>query len=252
MHNKKSPDIYCGIVKIGGAFMLTISVMGFLSFLQTAVFVVGYISNNNLFPEPLSSEEEKIYLERLAKGDDEAKNILIERNLRLVAHVCKKYSSTNVDQEDLISIGTIGLIKGINSFNIEKGARLSTYVSRCIDNEILMYLRSIKKLGAEVYLEDTIGKDKDDNTVTLKEVLENDDRNIEDEVDLKFKVKRLYQKIKEVLKDREKTIIELRFGLNGERPKTQKQIAKIMGISRSYVSRIETKAIGKLAEEFKE
>ena len=232
--------------------MLTISAMGFFSFLQTAVLVVGYISNNNLFPEPLSSEEEKLYLEKLANGDKDAKNILIERNLRLVAHVCKKYSSTNVDQEDLISIGTIGLIKGINSFNVEKGARLSTYVSRCIDNEILMYLRSTKKLGAEVYLEDTIGKDKDDNTVTLQEVLENNDKNIEDEVDLKFKVKRLYQKIKEVLKEREKTIIELRFGLNGEKPRTQKQIAKMMGISRSYVSRIETKAIGKLAEEFRE
>ena len=232
--------------------MLTISAMGFFSFLQTAVLVVGYISNNNLFPEPLSPEEEKLYLEKLANGDEDAKNILIERNLRLVAHVCKKYSSTNVDQEDLISIGTIGLIKGINSFNVEKGARLSTYVSRCIDNEILMYLRSTKKLGAEVYLEDTIGKDKDDNTVTLQEVLENNDKNIEDEVDLKFKVKRLYQKIKEVLKDREKTIIELRFGLNGEKPRTQKKIAKMMGISRSYVSRIETKAIGKLAEEFRE
>lgn len=126
--------------------MLTVSTMGFLAFLQTAVFVVGYITNNNLFPEPLTQEEEGFYLEKLSKGDEEAKNILIERNLRLVAHVCKKYSATKIDQEDLISIGTIGLIKGINSFNLEKGARLSTYVSRCIDNEILMYLRSTKKL----------------------------------------------------------------------------------------------------------
>ena len=232
--------------------MLGISIMGFLTFLQTAVFVVGYISNNNLFPEPLTAEEEKISLEKFAHGDEEARNILIERNLRLVAHVAKKYNLANADQEDLISIGTIGLIKGINSFNISKGARLSTYISRCIENEILMYLRSTKKLGAEVYLEDTIGKDKDDNTVTLKEVLENNEKNIEDEVDLKLKVKKLYNKIKEVLKDREKTIIELRFGLNGDKPKTQKQIAKMMGISRSYVSRIETKAIGKLAQEFKE
>ena len=232
--------------------MPTVSFMGFLAFLQTSVFVLGYISNNNLFPEPLSKEEEKIYLERLRKGDEEAKNVLIERNLRLVAHVCKKYSNTNIDLEDLISIGTIGLIKGINSFKLEKGARLSTYISRCIDNEILMYLRTIKKTGAEVFLEDTIGKDKDDNTVTLKEVLENNERNIEEEVDLKLKIKKLYEKIKEVLKDREKTIIELRFGLNGKKPKTQKQIAKMMGISRSYVSRIETKAIGKLAKEFKE
>lgn len=126
--------------------MLAISMTGFLTFLQTAVFVVGYISNNNLFPEPLDAEEEKMYLQKLSQGDEEAKNILIERNLRLVAHVCKKYSSTNVDQEDLISIGTIGLIKGINSFDVNKGARLSTYVSRCIDNEILMYLRATKKL----------------------------------------------------------------------------------------------------------
>lgn len=232
--------------------MLGISIAGFLTFLQTAVFVVGYISNNSLFPEPLSMEEEKIYLQKFATGDEEARNILIERNLRLVAHVAKKYTSTNIEQEDLISIGTIGLIKGIKSFDISKGARLSTYVSRCIDNEILMYLRSTKKLGAEVYLEDTIGKDKDDNTVTLKEVLENNERTIEDEVDLKFKVKKLYKKIREVLKDREKVIIELRFGLNGDKPKTQRQIAKMMGISRSYVSRIETKAIGKLAKEFEE
>lgn len=238
--------------KNGGACMLTISMMGFLSFLKTAIIVVGYISNNNLFPEPLTQDEEQVYLNRLAQGDEEAKNILIERNLRLVAHVCKKYASTNVEQEDLISIGTIGLIKGIKSFDVKKGARLSTYVSRCIDNEILMYLRSIKKQGAEVYLEDAIGKDKDDNTVTLKEVLENNEKNIEDEVDLKFKVKRLYEKIKEVLKDREKLIIELRFGLNDDKPKTQIQIAEMMGISRSYVSRIETKAIGKLAKEFKE
>lgn len=232
--------------------MPTVSIMGFLSFLQSAIFVIGYISSSNLFPEPLTAEEEKECLEKMKNGDEDAKNILIERNLRLVAHIAKKYATTNIEQEDLISIGTIGLIKGINSFNISKGARLSTYVARCIDNEILMYLRSIKKLGAEVYLEDTIGKDKDDNKVTLKEVLENNEKNIEEEVDLKMKVKKLYQKIKEVLKDREKTIIELRFGLDGDKPKTQRQIAKMMGISRSYVSRIETKAIGKLAQEFKE
>ena len=170
----------------------------------------------------------------------------------MVAHVCKKYANTNVEQDDLISIGTIGLIKGINSFNIEKGARLSTYVSRCIDNEILMHLRSIKKLNAEVYLNEPIGKDKDDNVVTLQEVLENDERSIEDEVDLKVKIKNLYGKMKEVLKDREKTIIELRFGLDGHKPKTQNEIADMMGISRSYVSRIETKAIGKLSKEIEE
>lgn len=230
----------------------SICLSGFLSFLKTAIFVVGYISGSTLFPEPLNSEEERKALERIQQGDDEARNLLIEKNLRLVAHVCKKYANTNVDQDDLLSIGTIGLIKGINSFKPEKGARLSTYVSRCIDNEILMYLRSTKKLNSEVYLNDTIGKDKDDNVVTLEEVLENDERSIEDIVDLKMKIKKLYKKMKEVLKDRERTIIELRFGLNGEKPKTQHEIAESMGISRSYVSRIETKAIWKLSEELKE
>lgn len=195
--------------------------------------------------------DEKKYLELMKNGDDEARNILIERNLRLVAHVCKKYSATKVDQDDLISIGSIGLIKGINSFDSSKGVRLATYVSRCIDNEILMYLRSTKKLGAEVYLDDPIGKDKDDNVVTLQEVLENNDKNIEDEVDLKFKIKN-YMKNERSIKDREKLILELRFGLNGEKPKTQNEIADSMAISRSYVSRIETKAINKLAKEFRE
>ena len=205
-----------------------------------------------MFPEPLTGEEEKMYLQQMKNGDSEARNVLIERNLRLVAHVVKKYSNTKFDQDDLISIGTIGLIKGINTFNVNKGSKLSTYVSRCIDNEILMYLRSTKKLNAEVYLNEPIGKDKDDNVVTLQEVLENDERNIEDEVDLKMKIKKLYHKIGEILKDREKTIIELRFGLGGIKPKTQHEIAEMMGISRSYVSRIESKAISKLSKEFQD
>lgn len=206
-----------------------------LGFLQSTVFVVGYISSSQTFPEPLSAEEERLALIHMSEGDEEARNLLIERNLRLVAHVCKKYCNTNVDQDDLLSIGTIGLIKGINSFNTEKGTRLSTYASRCIDNEILMYLRSTKKLNSEVYLSDTIGKDKDDNVVTLEEVLENDERSVEEIVDIKMKIKKLYEKMKEILKDREKTIIELRFGLNGKKPKTQNEIASQMGISRSYV-----------------
>ena len=234
------------------AFCGSIGAITFFEFLKSAVFLLGYISSNNLFPEPLSPEEERKYLEQMKNGDEDARNILIERNLRLVAHICKKYSTAKAEQEDLISIGTIGLIKGINSFEASKGVRLATYAARCIDNEILMYLRSTKKLNAEVYLDDPIGKDKDDNTVTLQEVLENDEKSIEEEVDLKFKIKKMYQKIKEVLKGREKSIIELRFGLNGAKPKTQHEIAEMMGISRSYVSRIETKAIGKLAKEFKE
>ena len=188
----------------------------------------------------------------MKNGDDEAKNILIERNLRLVAHVSKKYASTNIEQDDLISIGTIGLIKGINSFDSSKNIKLATYAARCIENEILMFLRSSKKTKAEVFLNEPIGKDKDDNEVTLLEVLETDDRSIEEEIDIKLKIKKLYEKMKEVLKERERTILELRFGLNGSKPKTQNEIANMMGISRSYVSRIETKAIGKLSKEIEE
>ena len=213
---------------------------------------IYYIAGSQTLPPPLDAKEEDEALKKLANGDEEVKKILVERNLRLVVYIAKKFENTGVGIEDLISIGTIGLIKGINSFNISKGARLSTYVARCIDNEILMYLRSIKKLGAEVYLEDTIGKDKDDNKVTLKEVLENNERSVDEEVDLKFKIKKLYAKMKIVLKDREFGIITMRFGLDGKKPRTQEQIAKMLGISRSYVSRIETKAIGKLAKEFKE
>ena len=232
--------------------MLLFSISSFINFLTQAIIGFGYIQSNNLFPEPLSLEEEKMYLEKLRDGNEEARNILIEHNLRLVAHVAKKYSNTNIDQDDLISIGTIGLIKGINTYNLDKNFKLATYVARCIENEILMFLRSTKKLGAEVYLNEPIGKDKDDNVVTLQEVLENDEKNIEDEVDLRFKIKKMYDKIKNILKDREKTIIELRFGLNGDEPKTQHEIASQLGISRSYVSRIETKAISKLAKEMQE
>ena len=234
----------------GGAYMLEIT--GFITFLSSAVFILGYISNNSLFPESLNPEEERTYVEKMNNGDLEARNILIEHNLRLVAHVCKKYANTNVDQDDLISIGSIGLIKGINSYDSKKSIKLSTYISKCIENEILMHLRSSKKLNAEVFLEEPIGKDKDDNTVTLQDVLENEERPIDEEVDLKMKITKLYEQVKKILKNRERTIIELRFGLNGKEPKTQKEIAKDMGISRSYVSRIETRAIGKLANEIKE
>ncbi len=231
--------------------MFVFSLSNILLFTQV-IFGVGYIQSGNLFPEPLTQDEEKIYLERMKNGDEEARNILIERNLRLVAHIAKKYASTNLDQDDLISIGSIGLIKGINSFDMNKNFKLATYISKCIENEILMHLRSNKKRSYDVYLNEPIGRDKDDNEVTLQEILENDDKNIEDIVDLKFKIKKLYDKMKKILKEREKVIIELRFGLNGNKPKTQKEIAKMMNISRSYVSRIETKAIGKLSKELQE
>lgn len=232
--------------------MLILSISGFLTFLNSSIFMVGYISTNNLFPEPLSSEEEKEYLDKFEKGDLDAKNVLIERNLRLVAHISKKYTSTSVPLDDLISIGTIGLIKGINSYNSKKGVKLSTYISRCIENEILMFFRNTKKINSEVYLNEPIGKDKDDNIITLQEILENNERSIEDSIDLKLKQKKLYEKMNTVLKPREKEILVLRFGLNNSKPLTQNEVADIFGISRSYVSRIETKAISKLSKEFKE
>ena len=159
--------------------MFVFSLSNILLFTQV-IFGVGYIQSGNLFPEPLTQDEEKIYLERMKNGDEEARNILIERNLRLVAHIAKKYASTNLDQDDLISIGSIGLIKGINSFDMNKNFKLATYISKCIENEILMHLRSNKKRSYDVYLNEPIGRDKDDNEVTLQEILENDDKNIED------------------------------------------------------------------------
>ena len=231
--------------------MLTL-LTGFFSFIQSAVIVFGYIQSGNLFPEPLSPEEEKKCIEDMSNGDEEAKNILIERNLRLVAHVSKKYSTTNIDQDDLISIGTIGLIKAINSFDNSKNIKLATYAARCIENEILMFIRSNKKTKVEVFLNESIGKDKDDNEITLIDVIEKDEMCVDDEIDLRLKIKELYSKMKEILKGREKTILELRFGLGGFKPKTQHEIAEMLGISRSYVSRIETKAIHKLSEVIKE
>ena len=225
---------------------------GFLLFLKSAVIALGYIQGNALFPEPLSKEEEKIYLEQMKNGSTEARNILIERNLRLVAHVSKKYITTNISQDDLISIGSIGLIKAINSFDNSKNIKLATYAARCIDNEILMFIRTSKKTKAEVFLNEAIGKDKDDNEITLLDVIEKEEMCVDDEIDLKLKIKELYNKMKEVLKDREINILKLRFGLGGIRPRTQHEIAKDLGISRSYVSRIETKAINKLAEVIKE
>lgn len=232
--------------------MFTTLLAGFFGFIQNAIVVFGYIQGGNLFPEPLSPEEEKICIENMSNGDEEARNILIERNLRLVAHVSKKYSTTNIDQDDLISIGTIGLIKAINSFDYTKNIKLATYAARCIDNEILMFIRSNKKTKSEIFLNEAIGKDKDDNEISLIDVIGKDEICVDDEIDLKLRIKELYNKMKEILKGREKTILELRFGLGGTKPKTQHEIAEMLGISRSYVSRIETKAIGKLSEVIKE
>lgn len=216
------------------------------------IFLTGYISGNNTFPQPLDEKEEAKYLELLKAGDKNAKGVLIERNLRLVAHIVKKYQIPNKDIDELISIGTVGLIKAIDSFDASKGTRLATYASRCIENEILMFFRNSKKLNSEVFLNEPIGKDKDDNVITLQEVLENNERSIEDSIDLKLKEKKLYEKMNSILKPREREILILRFGLNNAKPLTQNEVATFFGISRSYVSRIETKAISKLSKEFKE
>lgn len=206
----------------------------------------SHITGGNTFPKPLTLEEEEKYLKEYEKGSVEAKNILIERNLRLVAHIVKKYTNYQKDSEDLISIGTIGLIKAITSFKNDKGIKLATYASRCIENEILMHIRSSKKYIKDMYLQDTVGFDKDGNEVTLEDRVADDGVSIDEEVLLKIQSKDLYEQMKKVLKDREKTIIELRYGLINGEELTQRDIAKILGISRSYVSRIEKKALEKL------
>lgn len=207
------------------------------------------ISGGSTFPKPLTSEEEKEYLKQYSEGSIEAKNILIERNLRLVAHIVKKYTNYQKDSEDLISIGTIGLIKAIITFKNDKGIKLATYAARCIENEILMYIRTNKKYNRDVYLQDTVGIDKDGNEVTLEDKIADEGMSIDEEVALNIQSKTLYEKIKKVLKGREKKIIELRYGLVDGEELTQKDIAKMLGISRSYVSRIEKKALEKLYKE---
>lgn len=201
------------------------------------------------FPKPLRAQEERHYLELAAQGDLEARNILIERNLRLVAHIMKKYYTQTRDQEDLISIGTIGLIKGISSYKPDKGVRLATYAARCIENEILMYFRSQKKLQGEVSLSDSIDTDQDGNSLSFMDVISVDDTMLED---LSASETRgvLRCLVQTCLTPRERDIVEQRYGLDGKPPRTQREIAAACGISRSYVSRLEKKALEKLGREF--
>ncbi|MDD3766843.1 MAG: RNA polymerase sporulation sigma factor SigK [Eubacteriales bacterium] len=208
--------------------------------------LVSYVSNTTSFPKPLTPKEEQHYLKLYEEGDEKAKNILIERNLRLVAHVAKKYSTPGKDSEDLISVGTIGLIKGISSYNSEKGTRLSTYIARCIENEILMCIRSSKKNKNEVSIEEPIGFDREGNQITFNDILGSNEDEVLEEVSRKIRLVKLYDGIDAVLKGREKTVVELRYGLKDGKELTQKEVAKILGISRSYVSRIEKRAVGKL------
>lgn len=226
------------------------------SFLETVLnsvtLLLSYVSNGSSFPKPLSAKEERYYIERFKQGDNSAREVLIEHNLRLVAHIAKKYSGSVRDGEDIISIGTIGLIKGISSFDPSKGTRLATYAARCVENEILMLMRSHKKTQGDVSLNETIGTDKEGNQIMLIDVMKNDSIDIFDEINLGIQVKQLYKNLKNELDDRERKVIIMRYGLVDGKCYTQKEIAKLLKISRSYVSRIEKKAVEKLGKDIRE
>ena len=202
------------------------------------------------FPKPLSHGEEKLYLKRCKEGDQTARNMLIEHNMRLVAHVVKKYQCQDYDTEDLLSAGTIGLIKAVNTFDVDKGSRLATYAARCVENEILMLLRAGKKRAKEVSLFEPIGTDKDGETVSLVDVIEMENPKTIDQLILDQDIKELYQAFDQKLTENDKQVISMRYGLFKGKEHTQREVAGVLGISRSYVSRIEKKAIGKLREEF--
>ena len=202
------------------------------------------------FPKPLTAEEERLYLKRYEEGDQEARKVLIERNLRLVAHVAKKYQGSDEDSDDLISIGTIGLIKAVATFDNCKKNRLATYAARCIDNELLMMLRMRKKTSREVSLYEPIGMDKEGNEINLLDIIEGENVDVPEIMDLEADTRRLYQILHKVLSEREQEVLRLRYGLFGEEEKTQREIAQRLNISRSYVSRIEKTALKKLKEFF--
>lgn len=224
-----------------------LDILGMLG--QYVCFFILHVCGSGSFPKPLSEKQEREYLEQFANGNLDARNKLVEHNLRLVAHIIKKYYGVQSEQDDLVSIGTIGLIKAINTFNPNKNIRLSSYASRCIENEILMHFRNSKKSSQDISLNETIDTDKDGNPLTLLDIMSVDD-NILDNLDLKLNSKKLGQFIGEELDERERKIIVMRYGLNGNEPMTQKDVAKLLDISRSYVSRIETKALKKLRKRF--
>lgn len=214
------------------------------------MFFVLHIQNGSGFPKPLSAKEELEHLEKMANGDKNSRGILIERNLRLVSHICKKYYSKTSDNDDLISIGTIGLIKAIDSFDYTKGTRLSTYAARCVENEILMYFRSLKKQSGEMLMGDAIDTDKDGNPLTIEDII-SDDRDIVEELDNKRRWAEVADIIRNMEDEREKEIIILRYGLNNKKPLTQREVAQRLNISRSYVSRIEKKILLDLKKKVK-
>ncbi|CEG27953.1 RNA polymerase sporulation sigma factor SigK [Bacillus sp. B-jedd] len=223
-----------------------LTALGYL--VKEFLFLVSYVKNN-AFPQPLSSADEKKYLQLMAAGDSNARNLLIEHNLRLVAHIVKKFENTGEDAEDLISIGTIGLIKAIESYSDGKGTKLATYAARCIENEILMHLRALKKTKKDVSLHDPIGQDKEGNEISLIDVLKSESEDVIETIQLNMELEKIKQYIG-VLDAREKEVIVSRFGLGMQKEKTQREIAKELGISRSYVSRIEKRALMKMFHEF--
>ena len=224
----------------------------FETIISSVTLLLSYISGNSSFPKPLSAKDEQLYIERYKNGDMAARDVLIEHNLRLVAHIAKKYSNSSEDNEDIISIGTIGLIKGITSFDPSKGTRLATYAARCVDNEILMLMRTQKKTQGDVSLSETIGVDKEGNQIMLIDILKSDTADIFDKINTDIQVRQLYENIKSELDERERKVIILRYGIGGTKAYTQREVAKLLNISRSYVSRIEKKAIGKLGKGIKE
>ncbi len=219
-----------------------------INIIKGMLFFTGSYGNN-VFPPPLSIEEEEKYVDLMLKGDSNARNILIERNLRLVAHIVKKFDSKSADTDDLISIGTIGLIKGIDTYKKTPKVKITTYAARCIQNEILMFYRSNKKNQFTVSLNDSIGYDKEGNEINLADLLEDKKEDILDTIEIKDNIA-LLNKYLNKLSKREKEIIVKRYGLNNEKDLTQKEIAKMLGISRSYVSRIEKRALTKILREF--
>lgn len=220
-----------------------------LSFLSNIFHFALHLNPSGTFPKPLSAKEEEKYLRLAKSGDKQAKNKLVEHNLRLVAHVIKKYYASEPDRDDLISIGTIGLIKAVNTFDVDKGARLATYAARCIENEILMYFRSVRKNGSVVSINEPIETDSEGNPLTLMDIVFTEDT-IADDIDTVIKSEQLYKFVEELDDEREREIIINRYGLYEKEPKTQKEIAKEFGISRSYVSRIEKKVLEKLRKRF--
>ncbi len=213
------------------------------------LFFALHFDNKTIFPKPLSAKEERACFEQLAAGDRSARDKLIEHNLRLVAHIIKKYYAVSQEQDDLISIGTVGLIKAVETFDYQKGSRFATYASRCIENEILMHFRTLKKTANEVHFDEPIETDKNGNSLTLTDLI-SDGGSIDDEVELSVQSYKLYGLLESRLSQREREIMTLRYGLYGRRPLTQREVAARLDISRSYVSRIEKAALEKLRREF--